>query len=447
MMSLNVKPSIRENEWSNYWPLVATAFVGLSLTNIIGYSTGLVIEPITAEFGWTRTEIMSGYMLAALLSIPLSPLVGALIDKYGVRRLSLPGIVMTCCAMAAIGLADGSVVQWLMLWGLYGLLALSVKATIWTAAVSGAFNSGRSMALSVALCGQAFSAIVGPPLMQMLTDSLGWREAYVVVAIIWGIPAFVLSFLFLYDARDRKRRDGTASRTAGVGTAPPSTPSGPDNLDLPGLSMKAALRCVTLWRIGAATLIMLLLGAGLMVHKVPLLTELGVERSNAALLASLSGVASVTGKLLTGWMMQRFNPEWIASATNAIMAIALIFLLEPFQSTTTIVLSMLIVGYASGTKLQICVYLTSVYAGMRNYGKIFGVMASLIAVASALGPMVVGIAYDLAGGYDAFILAGIPAALLCAGLMIGLGPYPEWSKAMETGSKRRAVSGLRGAED
>ena len=47
----------------------------------------------------------------------------------------------------------------------------------------------------------------------------------------------------------------------------------------------------------------------------------------------------------------------------------------------------------AGTKIQICNYLTARYAGMRNYGAIFGTMASMIALAGAIGPIIGGIAY------------------------------------------------------
>lgn len=94
---------------------------------------------------------------------------------------------------------------------------------------------------------------------------------------------------------------------------------------------------------------------------------------------------------------------------------------------------MLFVGYAGGTKLQICAYLTGVYGGMRNFGKIFGVMASIIALAGGLGPLLGGVAYDLTGGYDALIWLGIPGSLLAGILLIRLGPYPDWSRALEAG--------------
>ncbi len=413
----------RAAEWRAHWPLILTAFVGLSLTSVVINSTGLVIAPIEKEFGWSRTQVTAGTSLATMLAIPLSPFVGALIDRFGVRKLAIPGTVIASLGIGGIAFANGSSAQWLALWIFYGLAALLIKPTIWTAAVTGAFTAGRSLAISVILCGTAFAGIAVPPLMQWVTDSYGWREGFITVAVLWGVPALLLSYFFLFDAHDAKplSASGSAPEPAAV---------------LPGLSVAEAVRSLTLWRIGIATLIMLLLASCLLVHTVPMLTGFGISRQNAALLMSLVGVAGVIGKLVTGWMMERWDAGLVGSATNFATALALVFLLEPFRSPVTIVCSIMVVGYAGGTKLQLCVYLTGIYAGMRNYGKIFGVMASIVAAAGGVGPVIGGAFYDTFGGYNQMIMTAIPASLVSALMILRLGAYPEWSKALEARSNR-----------
>lgn len=417
--------SLRAAEWKAHWPLVLTAFVGLSLTSVVIYSTGLVIAPIEREFGWSRTQVTAGTSLATMLAIPLSPFVGALIDRFGVRRLALPGTVLASLGIAGIALADGTTTMWLALWAFYGLSSLFIKATIWTAAVTGAFTAGRSLAISVILCGTAFAGIACPPLMQWVTDSMGWREGYMALAVLWGIPAFMLSWFFLFDVHNAKGRIPSDDAGDGGVSAPIS-----------GLTIAQAVRSASLWRIGLATLVMLILGTVMLVHQVPLLTEYGISRHDAAWLTSLTGVAAVIGKLATGWMMERWDAGRVGSATNFVTALAMVFLLEPLRNPVTIVGAVMVVGYAGGTKMQLCVYLTGIYAGMRNYGKIFGVMASVVAAAGGLGPILGGAIYDAFGSYDAFVMAAIPASVVSALLILRLGEYPEWSKALEASGKK-----------
>jgi predicted MFS family arabinose efflux permease len=337
----------------------------------------------------------------------------------------LPGLVLTALSIAGLGLASGSFSQWMTLWFIYGLAALLIKSTLWTAAISGTFTAGRSLALSLTLSGSAMVAITVPPLTEWLIGSFGWRTAYVALALIFGLPALLMSYFFLYDARDRQRI-AMMTNTSETGSSAPV---------LEGLSISEASRSLPLYRIATATLITLLLSGALMVHQFPLLTESGVSRQDAALLASLAGVASIVGKLMTGWLMERFDAGLIGCVTNSAMAIGMLFLLEPFNSPATIVLAMLIIGYSNGTKLQICAYLTSIYAGMLNYGKIFGVMASVIAVAAGVGPLVGGVIYDVTGGYNLLIIFGIPISLIAGLLLLRLGPFPHWSKSLEVGKR------------
>jgi len=403
------------DEWKTYWPLVLAASVGFSFHSVVTYSIGVFIAPLGEEFGWSKTLAVGGLSIAAVLSIPLSPLVGALIDRWGSRRLALPGLVITACCVAAFGLADGTTAQWLALWFAYGILALSIKSTVWTVAVSGTFFASRGMALALTLSGTAVAQIIAPPTTVWLIDTYGWRTAFSWLGFGWAVPALVLCVFFLYDAHDRRR---LAAQSNPEVASP----------DLTGLEVRAALRSVPLWRVGAATLIMMVLTIAFLVHQVPILSEAGVSRETAGYLASLAGVAGIVGKVVTGLLLDRFHTSWIGAGTMGVAALAFIALLEPFRSPALVVGAMIVIGYSSGSKLQICAYLTSRYGGLKHFGKIFGVMSSLIAMGAGIGPVLAGVVYDLAGSYSPMIIAGIPTCLVAGFLLLGLGPYPDWDE-------------------
>jgi MFS family permease len=405
-------------EWRTYGLLVLAAFIGFSFHSIITYSTGLFMQPLSEEFGWSRALIAGGLTIAALATIPLAPVVGAILDRWGSRRLAILGLVLTGGAVSAFGLANGSPVQWLALWVFYSIVATGIKSTVWTAAVTGTFTAARGLALGVTMCGAAAAQVVAPPLTNWLIETQGWRMAYVWLGSGWGGLALVTAVLFLFDAHDRKRRE----KASGAETATLAP------LDLPGLGFGEALRNPAIIRIALSTLITMFMGVALIVHMVPLLTEAGLSRTEAAYLTSITGVAGFMGKLFTGWLSDRWNASLIGAVTLAVPTLGFAMLLEPFRTPTLIVVGMFIIGYSSGAKLQIAAYLTSVYGGMRNFGKIFGVMGSLIAIGSGMGPMVAGRIYDVAGSYTPFIIAGIPASLICGLLIFGLGPYPAWNR-------------------
>ncbi|CAN7321769.1 MFS transporter [Phenylobacterium sp. LjRoot225] len=404
-------------EWRAHWPAVLAAMAGFSFYSVGSYTTGLFMEPLAKEFGWGRAQISAGLLVTSLMTIPMSPFIGALIDRWGSRRLAIPGMALAIAAVASFALANGNTTQWLLLWTFYGLASLLIKATVWTAATSNLFTSGRGLALGIVLCGSALTQTIAPVLAERLIDAFGWRQAYVWIALAWGGPVLLLIVLFMFEPGDRLRKGRSASRGAGSSAASA------------GLGFGEAFRNLPLIRLGVSTLLFMFLSVGVLIHQVPILTEAGVSRSHAALLASLGGIAGIVGKLVTGWASDRADGGTVGAITLGSTAIAFALLLEPLRSPLTIVIAMIIIGYGSGTKLQITAYLTGRYGGLRNFGKIFGVMASLIAVGGGLGPIAAGAVYDHFGSYGPLLLIGIPGALLCGLLIFRLGPYPKWADA------------------
>ncbi len=401
-------------EWRAHWAVVLAAMVGLSFSSLAPAALGLFIEPLSREFGWTRAQISLGLTIYAVFAVPFSPLAGALIDRIGSRRIAIPGLLLASCAFASFSLANGSVAQWIGLWVLYATVAMGIKSTVWTAAVSSLFTASRGLALAVVFCGTAISQTASPLLARWLIDEHGWRSAYVWLGLGWGGVALVLVVGFLSDARkqlvDRGRQH---------------SPSRPVQATSSGLSFRQALRSSPLRKIAAATLLISVLVGALIVHQVPILTERGLSRQTAALLAATAGFASLFGKLCTGYLFDRSRSGWIGFGSLCLPAIACSLLLLPGSSFVLSVCAMSMLGYTAGAYLQLCTYLTTRYGGLLHFGKIFGVMASVLAFGTGVGPLIGGLIFDSFGSYALLLVLAIPACLVAASLVARLGPYPE----------------------
>jgi predicted MFS family arabinose efflux permease len=411
-------PGSAAAEWRAFWPLVAASTLGFSLHSLAAYSVGLFMEPLGAEFGWSRAQISLATVIPAFIMVVGSPWVGGLVDRLGSRRLALPSIAMTGISIALASTVGGSLWHWVAVWFLYGIVSLGAKLTVWTTAVTSAFSAGRGMALGVMLCGTALAQIIAPPLAQQLIDNYGWREAYLLLGLGWATPCFILALFFLYDARDRvrvRRARGAAEQA----TAPAALAR--------GLTPREALRSVPLLRIGASTLLTMFISTAIIVHQVPILTSIGVPRAEAAWLASLAGAAGVVGKLSTGWMTDRWDASLIGAISLAVPAGAYLLLMNDHQPLALTMFAMIVIGYTMGTKLQICAYLTARFAGMRHYGKIFGVMSSLIAVGGGIGSVAAGAIFDTFGSYEPLLLFGAVSSIVCGALLFRLGRYPDWT--------------------
>ncbi|MCJ2187846.1 MFS transporter [Novosphingobium beihaiensis] len=407
-------------EWSSGWSLVLASAIGFSFFSVLLSAIGLFMEPLHREFGWDKSVLSAGPAIATGVTALLSPFYGAMIDRFGSRRLALPGIVITIAGTAMFALADGSRTQWLMMWALFGLLLTSIKSTIWTTAVAGVFEKGRGLALGIVVAGTAIAQTVVPPLGNWLIATTGWRGAFFWLGAGWGGLTLLLCWLFLYDAHDRyaraAARQGEAARARG-------------SVSLPGLTKAQAWRSPALWMVGASTFIVMLLTIGLGIHLFPILTESGVPRETAAWMMSLGGIAGVIGKLTTGALLDRFRPNWIGGLTMGVTAVTFFMLDRFIGSTAAVIIAVVINGYAAGTKMQICAFLTVGYAGMRNFGSIYGLMSALVALGSGLGPFLAGRIYDTMGDYGPFLWFGVIGCTAGGLLLILLPPYPRWQPA------------------
>jgi len=408
-------------EWKRGWTKVLTAAAGLSFLAVVMSGLGTFIAPLTAEFGWSRATLTMGMAIAGLVVLLLSPFAGTLVDRYGPRSLALPGVILMTVSTASFGMASGSVPQWLCLWMVYALAHVSMTMSIWTNVVACSFDSGRGLALGLTLAGSAVAQTVIPSLSTWLIDNFGWRQAYFTLGLGWGSITFVLCWLFLRDATSRPSRESAALAV--------------EEIERDGLTIAQAWRNPGLWRIAIATLLLMLLTMALAVHQIPIMTEAGLSRETAALLAGIAGIASIAGNVVTGALMDRYRANWVGGITLGIMALAFGLLLDGVRTPVLIFVAIIISGYSAGTKLQICGYLTSRYGGLKNYGAIFGFMGSLIAIGGALGPFLAGLAYDYTGSYNMFVVVGMIGCFVAGLLILTLPAYPEWRAAPSTGPK------------
>lgn len=408
------------NEWKRHWTLVLAAGSAVSLTAVTTAIIGLFIEPWTTEFGWSRTLVSSGMIIGTITTPLLSPFVGAMIDRKGTRRIALPGIILLALSTALLGLLNGAVWMWFAIWTLHAVAALATAPTLWTAAVSSAFTAGRGLALGLTLSGSAFAQATAPVLTFYLIEAFGWRIALVSLATGWGGIAFVLCYFLLFDGYYASRKARYSDDTQ---------PNSSSLLrDAPGLSVAEASRSPVLWKIGISTFLTFTVTMGIVVHQIPILRSIDVSRETAVYLASMAAIAGIFGKLVTGWLLDRFPARWVGGTTLAANVVTFVLLLLPDPTSNIIFSAMLINGYTIGTKLQISSLLTSVYAGMRNFGAIFGAISSLILVGSGLGPLLAGAVFDRFGSYEPFLIFGIGATVVSAALVFTLPGYPEWSK-------------------
>ncbi|MCB2046777.1 MAG: MFS transporter [Novosphingobium sp.] len=413
------KKALSRQEWRLHWPLLLAATFGISFGGIPTTTLGLFMQPLQDAFGWSRTTISLGMTVFAVAVIPLSPVAGAMVDRFGARAIAIPGLALCGLSFAGFSLMNGAIALWIGMWVIYSSVSVLIRTMVWNPPVATAFVINRGIALAIMLSGMSVASATVPLLTHTLISEFGWRTAYIALGLGWtGIALLLVIPFFKVTPRAQLPRAEASSETAEALEAA-SVPG--------GLTFGQALRSVTIIRIALACLLATLLGSAWGVHMIPIYTSLGVERVTAASLAMVSGAAAIASRLVAGSILDRFNFGMLPLVFLATPAIAYALLLVGHGSLPIIVAVALLIGIGSGASLYLIIYLTTQYAGLRHFGKIYGTISMMTGISAGIGPVSAGWIYDTTGSYELYLMIGIPIFILSGLLVMGLGPYPEFA--------------------
>lgn len=410
-MSIRLEGDARA-EWRQHWTIVLAAMAGVAMSTINSFSLGVFIQPLQDAFGWTRAQISLGPAITAPVVILLAPMIGIAIDRFGPRRIGLIGVVSLFLINIALSTVGPSIWTW---WGAFAVMAivnLFIQPSIWTSAVSGMFSAGRGLALAVALSGSGIGSLITPFLTYELIARFGWRVGFIGLACFWGAIVIPLIYFLFTSLRDQARvAPGSASRAAPL----------PDGRGR-GRARLLSRRFVQL---ALATVLIAWVVMSTVTNLVPLLSSNGLTRGQAAAVSPLLGVASIAGRLLIGFLLDRMKGTLLAALSVCLPILTFLLLLGLPGSVLAAGVAVFILGLALGAELDLVSYLTSRYFGLGNFGLLFGTIGGLITLAGALGPLGMNILYDATNSYLTALWVYIPMCLVSALLFLLLGAYPK----------------------
>ena len=387
--------------------MASSSCVFVSFASLLVYTFGVFLKPLAAEFHWSREAVSAAFGVAALSVAACSPFIGHLLDRYPARRIVLPCIAIFGCAFASLSLLTGH------LWHLYaifivlGVVGNGTAQLAYSRAVSTWFDERRGMAFAILMCGGAVGAMLLPPLAQKLLDVTGWRGAFLVLGVgvlLIGLPA------------------GSQVKEKPVSDAAPTDPRA-------GASVSQGLRSWIFWIIIVVLFCVSLGQNASIAHLAALLTDRGVPAASAALAISVLGGATLLGRILTGWLLDRYFAPWVAFCLLATSAFG-VFLLSDAKSAFVGFAGAALIGLGMGGEADVTPYLISKYFGLRSFATLYGFSWTAYAIAGAIGPVIMGKAFDATGSY-AVLLLWLSAITAGAGsLMLLLPRYERQTRSL-----------------
>jgi MFS family permease len=397
-------PDSARAEWRASWTVVMAATAGISLSAISSASLGVMMGPIEAEFGWSRTEISLGTSLVSLIAMTLATTMGLAIDRIGPRIVGIAAAALMCAAVALMSLVGANVWQWWGLWCIAGLAAAAMP-TVWLAPISGLFNSGRGLAMAVTLSGSGIATSLVPLIAHYLVTNHGWRSAYVGLGTLFGIVALPLILLFFRGPHEARSK--LAAQIGG--DAPPAAA-------LTGLTARQGFRTPAFYKLAFAALFSMSAGTAL------------ITAGAAAGVASFLGISTISGRLLGGWLLDRINARIIAAVSTAsAIGLPIALLLMP-GSVPTAIAVVILYGLMGGVKVPAVAYLASKHFGQKAFGVLYGAINTMIALGVGASPLLANVVYDATKSYELVMWAAVPILATAALLYALIGGYPDFEK-------------------
>ncbi len=376
--------------------VVIAAFIILVVSFGPHSAFGLFLNPLIAEFGWTRAMTSGAFSLSMFIYGLMSIIAGGLTDRFG------PRVVVSLCGLF-IGVGFMLMSQVNALWQLYlffGVIAGIGMSAVWVPQMSSVarwFAKRRSLMTGIIIAGAGISQLIAPPVISRLIAAFDWRLTYVIMGGA-VLVVIVLAAQFL-------RRDPAQMGLLPYGVneeLQPELKSEPEDF-----LFKEAVNTAQFWEVFTILFCSGFGFMGLMVHIVPHAIELGVSAVSAANILAVMGGVGILGNYILGGAADRIGNRQVFIIGFILMAAAL-FWLVPAGEVWALYLFAVVFGFAFGGVGTVESPLVAGLFGLSSHGLIYGVVHVGFTVGAAAGPFVTGYIFDVNGSYQlAFLIAAI----------------------------------------
>jgi sugar phosphate permease len=403
------------------WYIVAaSAVIGAFIggTTMRGFTA--LVDPMAATMGWSYAQISLAMTFRGVESGVMNPFMGVVADRWPARRLVFIGITVIGLGVLCLSQVNSLPMFYVsfIIMGVGGSLGMQVVPMT---VIARWFrrNSGKAYGILAAGIGASGFLV---PVVTMMIDTYGWRAYLVMVAVgvlVIGLP---LSFVFRNRPEDYglspdgKPRDGLDD-SHGLQTQDVS------------MGVKEALKTRAFWCIGMAFMLQIAGGSAVLLHIMPYLASLEIERSTASMIVMFISIVSIPSRFVFGLLSDIFRKSYLIAVSMVLTSIGLyLFSIIDGSSFGLIAGFVIVYGFVVGAYISLMPPILREYFGIKKFGTIFGLTSIFITIGAITAPPLAGWVFDTRGVYDPvwLILSGV--CVLGAILMLTI---PQASKSLK----------------
>lgn len=415
----------------NRWWYVVTGFMtllfGSSTVNVLFNILG---KPMTEEFGWERSVITNGLSFETVIVGISIVILGFLVDRYGPKVPSVPMTLAFGIGLMLMSVLPNNQLFFYLLCLLIGAGAGAVNPVAHSTVVSAWFQDRRGLALGILMAGLGSCGVLMPYLANWVLGMAGWRTAFLVIgALCTIIPTAVYAFVTRMPSQHEAERKAARQQGHVAGES----------------LLTVARKYRQFWLLSVAIFLVSSATFGLMSQIVPMTTDKGISQGTAVSILSVLSLASVSARLLVGYLLDRFYAPAIGSIIFALCAVG-VFLMITSSQTGLLFVGAVLIGLGLGSEGDLAAYMVSRYFPKHSYGRVLGFIYFLYAQGSAFGIFLLGQVYSATGSYRAgalpiIVLVGVGiACLLLMGSYRFTLDHKEVDAVDETSAPKSPVS-------
>lgn len=400
------------------WVVLAVTFI-YSLTASTAMTVpGILVIPIASEFGWSLGDVSSAMALRLFLFGAMAPFAGALLLRYGLRRMMLTSAVLVVIGLLLAITMSAKWQLWLSIGivlgvapGLTALVVNAAVATRW-------FTKRRGLAIGILTAAVATGQLLFLPVAAWLSDHFGWRMALVPTAVAVVATAFLYALFARNDPADLGIPAFGDTELQPRRMRPPSNAVAISFGALRDASVSPAF-----WVLFGSFFVCGLSSVGLMgPHFVPLCSDFGITAVTAASLLAVMGICDFFGTIGSGWLSDRYDSRWLLSWYYGLRGLSLIWL--TFSGFSMWGLSIFAVFFGLD---YIATVPPSVKIAVQAFGRerapvVFGWIFAGHQLGAAVMASGAGISRDVLATYlPSFFTAGLACMLAALSMLVLLG--------------------------
>jgi OFA family oxalate/formate antiporter-like MFS transporter len=402
------------------WVILAcVCAAGFSRQGSAVATLSIFVEPMTHEFGWSRTEISAAVSIGGVLGALVSPAIGAFLDRNGARAVLCFAVLLTGIPVLML-----SFTQSLAFFYVFYCTARMSFAGPYDLGIYGSivnwFVQRRAFVTAVATLALMSGLVAMPLIAHLVMQASGWRAAWLAIGATVLVVGFVPTWLLhvrrpedLGQRPDGERAPERAAAPAGAATAAQAP-------DEPAYTRRQALATPAFWLLSLYTLLVYPVQSGISLHQAPLLIERGLTPAVAATAVSTFALLSAIAGFAYGFWPRRVPLRFALALVGLSLAGSSVLMSRAHGAPAAYAAAALF-GLGIGGLLTMLPIAWAEYFGRRSFGAIRGVALTVQVAAQAAGPVLSGALRDASGDYalslatfSGLAFAGTAAALIAA---------------------------------